>query len=87
MVSRVLSVRPFALPALKSAMMGAWRSKEEFALQEVVDGIFLFQFPCRRDFEYVEGNGPWHFNKYLLIFRPLGQDDNVTVGSLCETSF
>lgn len=46
-----------------------WRmeSKEEFVVQEVADGIFLFRFQCKRDFEYVDGNGPWHFNKHMLI--------------------
>lgn len=87
MVGRVLSVRPFSLQALKSAMVGAWRPKKEFVVQEVADGIFLFRFQCKRDFEYVDGNGPWHFNKHMLILWALEMDDSSTVASLCETNF
>lgn len=44
LVRRVLSVRPFSLQALKSAMLGAWRPKNEFVVQEVADGFFFFVF-------------------------------------------
>lgn len=87
MVGRVLSIRPFVLQALKSAMLGAWRPKEKFIIQEVADGIFLFRFHCRQDFEYVDDNSPWHFNKHLLLLRPLGRDDSITAASLCEANF
>lgn len=56
-------------------------------IQEVADEIFLFKFKCRRDFEYVEGNGPWNFNKHLLLLRPLERDDSITSDSLCEAKF
>lgn len=87
LVGRVLSVRPFALQALKSAMLGAWRPKAELGVQEVADGIFLFGFHCKRDFEYVASGGPWHFNKHLLLLRPLEGDDSITLESLCATTF
>lgn len=40
-------------------------------MQEVADRIFLFRLQCKRDFEYVDGNGLRHFNKHMLILWTL----------------
>lgn len=47
----------------------------------------FFRFQCKRDFDYVDVNGPWHFNKHMLVLRSLERDDSITISSLCETSF
>lgn len=68
-------------------MVRAWRPKEELVVQEVSDGIFVFRFNCKSDFEFVDENGPWHFNNHILILRALDSDASITTDFLYEVSF
>lgn len=69
LIVSLLSTRPFNAFALNSTMKGAWRVKKGFNFREISMNLFSFQFSDVSEKNRILNNGPWSFDKALLILR------------------
>ncbi|XP_058734335.1 uncharacterized protein LOC131606068 [Vicia villosa] len=65
----------FNSKAFVSTMTGAWKLRNPIETQELSTNLFLFRFSTKRDLENVLRNGPWSFDRYLLVLdRVTGEE-------------
>ncbi|XP_058775409.1 uncharacterized protein LOC131649675 [Vicia villosa] len=57
----------FNSKAFISTITGAWKLRNPIETQELSNNLFLFRFSTKRDLENVMRNGPWSFDRYLLV--------------------
>lgn len=67
LVGRFLTDRPIRSHIMKERMAGVWRPGSGVNIREARSGTFLFQFFHPLDLERVLKQGPWSFDKHLLI--------------------
>lgn len=68
--------------------MGAWRLKNLVETRELNKNLSPFKFATKRDLEFVIRNGPWNFDRNLLVLdrvsgeeQPSGMD--MHFGTFC----
>ncbi|XP_058783267.1 uncharacterized protein LOC131657939 [Vicia villosa] len=57
----------FNIRAFKSTMVAAWKLRNPVEIQELSKNLFVFKFSTKRDLESVWKNGPWSFDRALLV--------------------
>ncbi|CAK8536828.1 unnamed protein product [Lathyrus sativus] len=53
--------------AFISTMTGTWKLRNPVEVQDLNKNLFLFRLATKRDLKCVLKNGPWSFDKYILI--------------------
>lgn len=71
LVGRFLTDRPIRTHIMKERMVSVWRPGRGVTIKEASPGVFLFQFFLEIDIQRVLKNGPWTFDKHLLILGVL----------------
>ncbi|XP_058741861.1 uncharacterized protein LOC131614267 [Vicia villosa] len=61
--------------AFTSTMTGAWKLKNPVEIQELSKNLYLFRFATKRDLESVLRNGPWSFDRNLLILTRVSGEE------------
>ncbi|XP_058776541.1 uncharacterized protein LOC131650847 [Vicia villosa] len=61
--------------AFTSTMISAWRLKNPVEVQELNKNLFLFRFASKRDLEGVLRNGPWSFDRNILVLARVSGDE------------
>ncbi|XP_058783570.1 uncharacterized protein LOC131658275 [Vicia villosa] len=56
-------------------MVGAWRLKNSVETHELSKNLFLFGFSTKRDLESVLRNGPWSFDRNLLVLNRVSGEE------------
>ncbi|CAI8609824.1 unnamed protein product [Vicia faba] len=56
-------------------MVGAWKLKNLVESQELSKNLFLFLFATKRDMEGVLRNGPWSFDRNLLVLARVSDEE------------
>lgn len=69
LVGKLLSNRIISPAAIKNALRGAWKTREDFTTEIIGRNIFNFRFESSTDREWVLNNGPWTFDKELIIIE------------------
>lgn len=64
--------RPFNSYTLNSTMKGAWRVRKGYHFGEISANLFSFQFSDVQENERILKNGPWSFDRALLILKEPG---------------
>ncbi|XP_065856963.1 uncharacterized protein [Euphorbia lathyris] len=81
LIDRVLSSKPLNIRGMGQAFLGAWRIKA-FQLKEMGNGLFLCEFDSRRNKDKVLNDGPWHFERQLVVFRDMNGIDQLSEANL-----
>jgi hypothetical protein len=53
----------------------AWRLKNPIEVQDLNKNLFLFHFTSKRDAETVLKNGPWSFDRNLVVLKRISGDE------------
>lgn len=69
LVGKLLSNRFISKMAIKNAMMGAWKTRGDFNVEILSKNIFSFKFENTEDKKWILNNGPWLFDKSLLVLE------------------
>ncbi|CAL5395205.1 unnamed protein product [Camellia sinensis] len=69
LVGKVLSMRPFNSDALRTTMESVWNPSKGMRTKVINKNLFLFQFNHIIDKRRVLYNGPWSFDKHLLLLK------------------
>lgn len=65
----------FNVRAFKSTMISAWKLKNQVDIQDLSKNLFLFKFSSKRDLEFVLKNGPWSFDRALLVMNRISGEE------------
>ncbi|XP_058727213.1 uncharacterized protein LOC131598649 [Vicia villosa] len=65
----------FNARAFKATMISAWKLRNPVDIQDLSKNLFLFKFSSRRDLEFVLKNGPWSFDRALLVLNRVSGEE------------
>lgn len=82
LIGKLLSNRLISPASIKNAMNGAWKTRLKFEIEVAGTNIFAFKFQSQLDRDWVFNNGPWSFNKNLIVF-----EEPVTNQRISELKF
>ncbi|KAI8016081.1 Uncharacterized protein LOK49_LG05G01337 [Camellia lanceoleosa] len=69
LVGTVLAMRPFNLEALRTTMESVWNPSKGMRTKVIKKNLFLFQFNHIIDKRRVLQNGPWSFDKNIILLK------------------
>ncbi|KAK9178425.1 hypothetical protein WN943_027615 [Citrus x changshan-huyou] len=73
LVGKILLNRDVNKEGLRYAMQLAWKTTKEIKVESLGDNIFVFKFATEHDKKRVLTEGPWHFDKALIVLvEPVG---------------
>ncbi|CAI8587915.1 unnamed protein product [Vicia faba] len=65
----------FNVRAFTSTILSTWKLKNSVETQELNKNLFLFKFATKRDLEFVLKNGPWSFDRQLLVLERVSGEE------------
>ncbi|CAL5359252.1 unnamed protein product [Camellia sinensis] len=75
LVGKLLTRRPFNVEAMKNTLLSVWQPTKGMQVRVIGDNLFVFVFGHVVDKRRVLSNGPWTFDKHLLMLGEM--DPNV----------
>lgn len=75
LVGKLWSTDPYNARIFKQVIVQAWRLKNPVEVQDLNKNLYLFRFSSKRDAETVMKNGPWSFDRNLLILKRISGDE------------
>ncbi|KAI7979780.1 Uncharacterized protein LOK49_Contig250G00003 [Camellia lanceoleosa] len=69
LVGKLLTMRPFNMDALRSTLTFVWKASKGVVFKTLGDNLFLIQFGHIVDKRRVMANGPWSFDKHLVLLK------------------
>jgi hypothetical protein len=69
LVGKLWSVDVFNVRIFKQVITQAWRLKNTVEVQDLNKNLFLFRFASKRDADSVMKNGPWSFDRNLVVLK------------------
>ena len=61
--------KPITLRAAKILLRGVWKFGQDLKITDVGEGLIQFKFSLDSQLVWVINNGPWGFDKHLLLLR------------------
>lgn len=71
LAGKLLTQGSFNVRAFKSTMAQIWKVKRGVEVRDVGRNLFVFRFFDGKDREWVLRQGPWHFDKFLVVLQVL----------------
>ncbi|XP_050212651.1 uncharacterized protein At4g02000-like [Mercurialis annua] len=81
-VGKLLTKKPYNLNHMRNSLASAWRLAKGFNLRDVGDNLFVCEFLSKVDKVRILREGPWHFDKQIILFEPLNgnmQPNNMLI--------
>ncbi|PNX69407.1 cysteine desulfurase mitochondrial-like, partial [Trifolium pratense] len=75
LVGKIWTTNSFNARIFKQVIVQAWRLKNPVEVQELNKNLFLFKFTTKRDAEGVLKNGPWSFDRNLVILERISGEE------------
>lgn len=69
LVGKLLTNRPISKIAIKNALSAAWKTREDFSIEIIDRNTYLFKFESSEDRAWISRNGPWFFDRTLLVLE------------------
>lgn len=86
-VGRLWTDNSFNARAFKSTMISVWKLKNQVETQDLGKNLFLFKFATKRDLEFVLKNGPWSFDRSLLVLNCISGEEQPSELNMHHTPF
>ncbi|XP_050212901.1 uncharacterized protein LOC126664516 [Mercurialis annua] len=71
LIGKLFTQKPYNLIHMKNALSSAWRLAEGFSIRHVGDDLFVCEFFSKLDKNRILREGPWNFDKQLILFEPM----------------
>lgn len=86
LVAKVLSNRKINFESFKYAMKTIWRVNESTRIEVASSNVFVIQFRSMMDKRYVLMEGPWTFDRAIILMKQPQANDNLANMTFNETS-
>ncbi|PWA64139.1 hypothetical protein CTI12_AA345860 [Artemisia annua] len=87
MLGRVHTDRPYSFQRMKKALSAAWRPRRSVTFNELDSNMFLVHFDHYVDFKRVVEDGPWSFERNLVVLKSTENDELPTESDMSKVSF
>ncbi|MCH96370.1 hypothetical protein A2U01_0017356, partial [Trifolium medium] len=87
LVGKIWTESPYNVRAFKQTMTQAWRCRNPVDIQDLNRNLFLFKFATKKEAELVCRNGPWSFDRNLLILNRISGDEQPSELEMNRVSF
>jgi interleukin-1 receptor-associated kinase 1 len=87
LVGKIWTENPYNVRAFKQTITQAWRLKNTVEVQDLQKNLFLFRFSTKKDADTVMRNGPWSFDRNLLILQRVSGDEQPSDLDMHNVSF
>ena len=75
------------LEAIGRALHSVWRTKQDFEVSDLGENRVLFSFQTKEDLGRVLLQGPWSFDKYILLLHKLKVGESISSLTFHEATF
>jgi len=87
LVGKIWTERPYNARAFKQTIIQAWRSRNPVETQDLNKNLFLFKFATKKEAELVCRNGPWNFDRNLVILDRIASNEQPSEMAMDSTPF
>lgn len=87
MIVKLLTERHYNRDAFKVTMKKAWRPARDIRFRDLNTSLTLIEFEDRRDKDRVIREGPWSFDKHLVLLQEVDGSQQVHQIKLTEALF
>ncbi|CAJ2652060.1 unnamed protein product [Trifolium pratense] len=87
LVGKIWTESPYNIRAFKQTMTQAWRSRNPIEIQDLNKNLYLFKFATKKEAELVYRNGPWSFDRNLLILNKISGNEQPSELAMDHVSF
>jgi interleukin-1 receptor-associated kinase 1 len=87
LASKTWTENPYNVRAFKQTITQAWRLKNPIEVQDLEKNLFLFRFSTKKDADTVLRNGPWSFDRNLLILHKVTGEEQPSDLNMHKVSF
>jgi interleukin-1 receptor-associated kinase 1 len=87
LVGKIWTENPYNVRAFKQTITQAWRLKNPIEVQDLEKNLFLFRFSTKKDADTVLRNGPWSFDRNLLILHKVTGEEQPSDLNMHKVSF
>jgi interleukin-1 receptor-associated kinase 1 len=87
LVGKIWTENPYNVRAFKQTITQAWRLKNSIEVQDLEKNLFLFRFSTKKDADTVLRNGPWSFDRNLLILHRVTGEEQPSDLDMHKVSF
>ena len=82
LVARFLTCRPINTEAITRTFRPLWRAEKGFVIKDLGDNKASITFQDNVDLEHVITNGPWSYDKFLVVLQRVEDDTPLASMSL-----
>jgi hypothetical protein len=87
LVGKLWTDNNYNVRAFKQTIVDFWRLKSPVETQELGKNLYLFRFSAKRDLEIVLKNGPWSFDRNILVLKRINGIEQPSEMELNSMSF
>ncbi|KAK2353708.1 hypothetical protein QL285_091304 [Trifolium repens] len=87
LVGKIWTENPYNVRAFKQTITQAWGLKNSIEVQDLEKNLFLFRFTTKKDADNVLRNGPWSFDRNLLILHRVTGEEQPSDLDMHKVSF
>jgi hypothetical protein len=87
LAGKLWTVNAYNVRAFKQTIVDFWRLKNPVETQELGKNLYLFRFSTKRDLENVLKNGPWSFDRNILVLRRITGSEQPSEMEMNSISF
>ncbi|KAL3820342.1 hypothetical protein ACJIZ3_006247 [Penstemon smallii] len=87
LVGRILGLKSANLESIKNILSKAWSPAKGIDVKQIGDSRFIFSFKHKLDLKRALENGPWSYEKRLIVLNTVKPDDDPFIVELNWTDF
>lgn len=87
LLGKLWTKRPYNIYGLMETMKKLWGPSQGVNCREMRHNWISFQFKTKRDLKRVIDMEPWHFNKHVLVLKPVAGNDQPSAMKFNTTPF
>lgn len=87
LLGKLWTNRPYNMYGLFETMKKLWCPTKGMICRDMGANLLSFQFHSKRDLERVVAMEPWHFNKHVLVLKPITNETQPSQMKFDKTQF
>ena len=87
LVAKFLTTRVLNIDSVARTFKPLWKTRQSFSVQDLGRNRVAFVFEDDMDLERVLVNEPWSYDKYLVVFQRLQEDESISDSKFSHVSF
>ncbi|PWA93951.1 hypothetical protein CTI12_AA065710 [Artemisia annua] len=87
LLGRVHTDRPYSFQRMKRALSAAWRPRRPISFQELESNMFLVKLDHFVDLKRVLEDGPWSFERNLVVLKSIDNDEQPSELEMTKVPF